>query len=183
MSNLFVCLEGADATGKTTVARCLTSLMNATYYKSPTGPFAECYLLLEDKVDPLTRYFFFRAATQHDSRQVAELLETSPVVCDRFIDTTFVDHVILDPRVRDAHKPVGLIIPNLVVVLTADESVRRSRLAKRTKQTSLERDEAFQRKVDSLYCTLGYPTYDTSKTTPQQAAEEIFECFVKTSQK
>lgn len=83
---LFICLDGIDGTGKTTTARVLARQLNAMYYKSPGGMFAKArYMVDGDGIDPLTRYFYYRAATQYDSQAISRILAYSAVVCDRYI--------------------------------------------------------------------------------------------------
>jgi len=66
---IFICVEGVDAVGKTEVGKCLAERLGYQYYKSPGGLFSSARSIVDTDVDPLTRYFFYRAATQHDSKE------------------------------------------------------------------------------------------------------------------
>jgi len=177
---LFLCLEGADATGKTTIAHCLAERLRATYYKTPGGIFARFRPLLDKIGDPVSRYLFFRAAIQQDSLLIRDLLLREPVVCDRYIYSTFASHVALDERIASIHTTLDLVIPDLVVVLTATSATRQTRLCARNEVTPLERKADYQCLVDEIFRGLGFPVIDTTGTTPEEAASLILSTFLKT---
>jgi len=92
---VFICIEGLDASGKTSISQALARVLGASYYKSPGGPYAEARKIVDEVVDPLTRYFFYRAAVQYDSGVIRNLLTRTSVVCDRYIYSTIACHAAM----------------------------------------------------------------------------------------
>ena len=142
---LFVCIEGLDATGKTSVSQALAPHLGAYYYKSPGGPYAEARRIVDEVVDPITRYFFYRAAVQYDSNIIRGLLQNGSVVCDRYIYSTIVCHAAMDERIQGLFETTGLVMPDYVFVLTANEDVRMRRLAWRLCVSAMEKNLFLQR--------------------------------------
>lgn len=171
--SLFICLEGVDAVGKTEVSKCVAAKLGYQYYKSPGEPFAAIRNIVDENVDPLTRYFFYRAATQNDSRAIGELLKTSGVVCDRYIYSTFAFHGAMDTIVQSLFELTKLIMPDQTFILTAVEEVRKARLAHRPDVKTLELNLALQRQAERVFMTFGHPVVDTSRTTVEEAADII----------
>jgi len=171
--SLFVCLEGVDCVGKTSVAESLARRINAVYYKSPGGMYAKERKVVDESVDPLRRYFFYRAAVQYDSGIIAGLLRFSPVVCDRYIYSTFAVHAAMDEKIQSLFETTGLVIPDYIFLLTADEAVRKNRLAERSRVTLLESNFPLQKKSDELFKLQGHQVIDTTSTTVDEVVETI----------
>ena len=128
---------------------------------------------VDESVDPLRRYFFYRAAVQYDSGEIAKLLETSSVVCDRYIYSTFAVHAAMDEKIQALFELTGLVMPDHVFLLTADEAVRKKRLAERSVVSALESNFVLQRKADELFKLQGHPAIDTTNTTADEVVEII----------
>lgn len=169
----FICLEGVDAVGKTEVGKRLAEKLGYQYYKSPGGLFASARGIVDDDVDPLTRYFFYRAATQYDSKKIAEMLATSGVVCDRYIYSTFAFHAAMDAKIQSLFELTGLLIPDYTFVLTAREKVRSQRLRRRVGVKDLELNLPLQQQADRIFKTFGHQTVDTSNTTVEEATDML----------
>src|SRR5262249_6496329 len=105
-----------------------------------------------------------RGSVQYDSGCIRELLKTGSVVCDRFIYSTVVYHAAMDDRVHALAETTGLLVPDYVFVLTANEETRAKRLAERQNKSVLEKDPSLQRRVDELFKAQGYPIIDTTNT-------------------
>ncbi|OGG51348.1 hypothetical protein A2704_03750 [Candidatus Kaiserbacteria bacterium RIFCSPHIGHO2_01_FULL_54_36b] len=168
--NPFICLEGVDAVGKTEVAKCLATRLGHSYYKSPGEPFASVRKMVDESVDPLTRYFFYRSATQHDSKCIASLLATSGLVCDRYIYSTFAFHGAMDPLIQSLFELTGLRMPDHTFLLVTREEVRARRLQTRLDANALDLNIALQRRADRIFRTFGLTVIDTSDTTVEEAA-------------
>lgn len=173
----FICLEGVDGVGKTEISKSLAARLGYQYYKSPGAVFASVRDLVDRDVDPLTRYFFYRAATQHDSRAISEILKSSGVVCDRYIYSTFAFHGAMDPQIPPLFDLTQLLMPDHAFVLTAREEVRIARLNCRIDVKETERNLALQYQADRLFKTFGHTTIDTSDTTVEEATEIIINCL------
>lgn len=171
--SLFICLEGVDAVGKTEICKSLAARLGYQYYKSPGALFAPVRDLVDQDVDPLTRYFFYRAATQDDSRCIRQLLQTSGVVCDRYIYSTFAFHGAMDAQVQSLFELTQLVMPDYTFVLTAREDVRATRLLGRLEMKELEHNLALQRQADRIFKTFGHTVVDTSDTTVEEATDAI----------
>lgn len=171
--NLFVCIEGVDCVGKTSVAELLARRIDAVYYKSPGGMYAKERKVVDELVDPLRRYFFYRAATQYDSGIIGGLLKHSSVVCDRYIYSTFAVHAAMDEKIQSLFEITGLVMPDYVFLLTADEAVRRKRLAERYDVNVLEGNFLLQKKADELFKLQGHIVVDTTSTTVDEVVEAI----------
>ena len=135
MNKTFICIEGVD--GESTVAQALCEKLQAIYYKSSGGGFAQARQIVDEIVDPLTRYFFYRAAVQHDSGVIRSLLNMASVVCDRYIYSTFAFHMAMDERIQSLFETTDLIMPDRVILLTADKEVRRRRILQKPKTSAL----------------------------------------------
>lgn len=167
--SLFICLEGVDAVGKTEVSKCLASKLGYQYYKSPGSPFVEVRHIVDEKVDPLTRYFFYRASTQNDSRNLAEMLKVSGVVCDRYIYSTFAFHGAMDAGIQSLFERTRLTMPDHTFLLSAREDVRLARLKMRASVSPLEFNVALQRQAERMFGNFGHSLIDTSDTTVEEA--------------
>ena len=172
----FICLEGIDGVGKTTVARIIARHLGAVYYKSPGGKFAETrHMVDSNDIEPLTRYFFYRAATQYDSESIKRILRHSTVVCDRYIYSTFAFHIAMDPRVESLIEMTGLMVPDYTFLLTANEKVRLERLGTRSAVSNLEENTNLQRKANRLFLSQGHVVIDTSHITACKVADNILD--------
>lgn len=174
--NTFITLDGVDGTGKTTVAKILASDRSFHYYKSPTGPFAQLRKEVDSRAAPLERYCFYRMATQYDSTQIGQLLETSHVVCDRYIASTAAYHIAMDARIRVVHDDNGLLKPHFTFLLGARSDVRDKRILERAKMLSdakLEGDSALLDRVAEIFRSFGLVYIDTSDITAEEVATKI----------
>jgi thymidylate kinase len=163
-----------DFVGKTTVSLALARLLGAVYYKSPGGKYAETRKLVDETIDPLQRYLFYRESVQYDSGEISKLLEFSSVVCDRYIFSTFAFHAALDESLQSRFECEGIIMPHHVFLLTADENVRLKRLAKRSVTAGLDKNMPVQRKADEIFRRQGHIVLDTTHTTDEETANAIF---------
>jgi thymidylate kinase len=177
----FICLEGVDAVGKTAISQSLAARLGYQYYKSPGPEFASVRDLVDLNVDPITRYFFYRAATQYDSRCISKALEISGVVCDRYIYSTFAFHRAMDGQIQSLFELTQLVMPNYTFVLTADENIRKARLLARAEVKELESNLTLQRRSDRIFRSFGHPVVDTSYTTVEEATDILLSYIEKGS--
>lgn len=175
-TNVFVSIDGADGVGKTTVAKILASDGSFRYHKSPAGPFAQLRKEVDAHATPLERYCFYRLATQYDSVQVSQSLETTPVICDRYIASTAAYHIAMDARIRIIHSDAGLLKPDFAFLLGARSEIRDKRILERAKISSdakLESDSAFLDRVAEIFMSFGLVYIDTSDITAEEVATKI----------
>jgi len=175
-AKVFITIDGVDGVGKTTVAQLLASDGAFHYYKSPAGPFAQLRKEVDGHATPIERYCFYRTATQYDSTEIGRLLETTSVVCDRYIASTAAYHIAMDARIRVVHSDDGLLKPNFAFLLGARSEIRDKRILGRAKMLSdakLEGDSALLDRVASIFMSFGLVYIDTSDITAEEVATEI----------
>lgn len=180
--NMFVTIDGVDGVGKTTVAQLLVSGCGFKYYKSPGGPFAKLRHEVDNHVNPIARYCFYHLATQHDSNEIRRLLETTSVVCDRYIASTMAYHVALDDRILSIHDDMRLLKPDFSFLLGVDTETRDRRIRERTdvlSDTKLEADSAFLDKVSEVFNSLDLISIDTRDISPAEVAAKIKEVITR----
>ena len=176
--SLFISIDGVDGVGKTTVCEALAEALEAIYFKSPSQPFNFIRKLVDTNINPLTRYFFYRAAIQNDSQHIQELLASGhSVICDRYIFSTYAYHLALDERVEKLYEQTGIVMPSKSILLSASPEVRWKRISQRFinqgYDKELEKDIALQNKVASIFQTLDMYEVDTSNITVNETVDLI----------
>lgn len=174
--HIFISLDGVDGVGKTTVAKLLAADGSFQYYKSPAGPFAQLRKEIDAHATPLERYCFYRLATQFDSTQISQLLETNSVVCDRYIASTVAYHIAMDARIRVIHDDAELLKPHFAVLLGARSEVRDKRILERAKVLSdvkLEGDSTLLDRVAEIFMSFSLIYIDTSDIAAEKVAIAI----------
>lgn len=176
---LFITLDGVDGVGKTTTCALLAASLNATLFKSPSEPFLSTRHIVDTNIEPLTRYFFFRAANQHDSLKIEALLnEGKTIVCDRYVYSTYAYHAVMDERVNGIFERTGLVAPDLSILLSAPSQTRQERLQARKLQDQaydriLENNSEYQDRVQDFFQYLEMFEIDTAIHTPEQVVRII----------
>lgn len=174
--NIFISIDGVDGVGKTTVAKILATDSSFQYHKSPDGPFAQLRKEIDAHATPVERYCFYRVAIQNDSNQIAQLLETVSVVCDRYVASTIAYHVALDARISTIHNSGGLLEPDFAFLLGAHSDVRNRRILKRKKIFSdrrLESNSELLDRIAGIFMSLGLIYIDTNHMTAEEVAMKI----------
>jgi thymidylate kinase len=174
--HIFISLDGVDGVGKTTVAKLFTADESFQYHKSPAGPFAQLRKEVDAHASPLERYCFYRLATQFDSAQIIRLLETSSVVCDRYIASTAAYHIAMDARIRVIHNDTGLLKPHFAFLLGARSEICDKRILERAKVLSdekLEGNSILLDRVAEIFMSFGLIYIDTSDITAEEVATAI----------
>jgi thymidylate kinase len=173
----FVCIEGLDAVGKTTVAKALAVALEGVYYKTPSSPYDSLRASIDAKADPVARFYFYLSAVAFASAEIGELLKTSPVVCDRYLYSTVAYHRAMDARLRADGHALGLLVPDYAALLVVDEGERLRRLSGRAggpvHDAKWEADTAFLAKVEREFRTMPLTVVDTSTLTVAGVVEHI----------
>ena len=154
---LFITLDGVDGTGKSTVGRLLASSGRYTYYKTPSGQFAQMRGEIDKHATPLERYCFYRVATQFDSDQIRVRLKNQSVVCDRYIASTLAYHLAMDSRIAGIHTCSELVVPDFAILLLASPNERTRRLDIRATMASdaaLEQNRELLDRVQESFLAL-----------------------------
>lgn len=175
-TSVFITIDGVDGVGKTTVAQLLASDGSFHYYKSPAGPFAQLRKEVDNHATPIERYCFYQIATQYDSTKISRLLETTSVVCDRYIASTAAYHIAMDARIRVIHTDNGLLRPHFAFLLGTRSEIRDKRILERAKllsDTKLEGDSALLDRVAQIFMSFGLIYIDTSDITAEDVTAKI----------
>lgn len=174
----FICVEGIDGTGKSTVAREAARRLNGIYYKTPPEPFSGIRQVVDRVSDPYARALYYVAAVAYAATEIHCLCEIAPVVCDRYIFSTIAYHEVLAPEVGAAVRSLPFDPPDHSFLLVAEESERLRRLEERAKQLELpplnrDYDSGFLARVQEKFLGLGLTLIDTTHATSDEVAALI----------
>lgn len=190
---IFICIEGLDATGKTTLVDSLAKEISATKLKSPPtiqvpalqGP-SDIRSYFDEK-NPIIRRAYYRSANLFASEIArSEIEDGSNVVMDRYWAST-VAYSALDCidwfHQWQGRYPEELIVPDLTILLTVNEEIRLQRLHGRNQQITPEEhvissSEHSERRQMILSAYRSFPNIfeiDTSGLSPDQVLEKCIE--------
>jgi len=128
--HFFVVLEGFDGAGKSTTAAHLADQIKGVVYRTPSAP----YLAIRDDVDRhasfVERTLFYAAAVARASSEIERLLQSSHVICDRYLGSTVAYHEPVWPMAKML-RALPVLQPDLTVVLTVGDIARDERLRAR----------------------------------------------------
>lgn len=126
----FIVLEGLGGVGKTTVGKILAEKIGGVYIKTPTAPFLSARKEIDACADPMARFFFYLSTVIQVSAEISHIIETTPVVCDKYILATVCWHRAMG---IDVHMPefVKIRVPDFTFLLTCSEFKRIKRLDQR----------------------------------------------------
>ena len=139
-AGFFVVIEGADGTGKTTLAAKLANHLGATLTAEPSYSPIGWWVRrnLSDLPAVALPYLFAADRAQHVTETIAPALAAGEiVVCDRYIPSS-VAYQGLDAITLNSSFPV----PDLTILLTVSPEVARQRIAARDALTPFEERHA-----------------------------------------
>ncbi len=175
----FICLEGIDGVGKSATARALARRLGAHHYRTPPPPFDAIRRHVDATGDFRARYHFYLAAVHCASVEIASLVRSAPVVCDRYLYSTLAYHAPLAGQEPSLGQFAHLFLPSPAILLTVAEDLRRERLARRglgrLPDAQWEADPAYLAQVQEQFRSFGLVELDTTGLTPEQAAEKIIQ--------
>jgi thymidylate kinase len=160
---MFINIEGGNASGKTTIINKLVDALQrrgkkVIYLKSPTLPFDKMWTSIND-CDTLTKYYFFRAVAQNDSKKIEELLKVYDfVILERYLYETEAFDLTLEKlnsenKIKKHINYGDLLKPDITFFLTVSEHERQKRIDTRNNDKSIcywERPE-FQKEYNKFY--------------------------------
>lgn len=176
-AGFFVVIEGADGTGKSTLAAKLANHLGATLTAEPSyGPIGWWVRKNLSELPAVALPYLFAAdRAQHVTETIAPALAAGEmIVCDRYIPSS-VAYQGQDAIALNTSFPV----PDLTILLTVSPEVARQRIAARDALTPFEERHAADlgaRYVAALNA-LGwrYVTIDASAST-EEVLREAVEC-------
>ncbi|AZL15562.1 dTMP kinase [Rickettsiales endosymbiont of Stachyamoeba lipophora] len=140
----FIAIEGIDGSGKSTQSKLLaahfTKLgLNVTLTREPGGTDKAEILrnvILNNKFANITEMLLFQAARyEHVANLIKpQLQQDYLIICDRFIDSTFVYQGLngVDQElINTIHQLTSKILPDLTILMDADISLCQERLSNR----------------------------------------------------
>ena len=150
--NAFIVLEGVDGSGKTTVGKELSKRLGARFYQTPSGFFRNCRDVVENW-HPMLRFFLYLSASIHSSFEISRILKENPVVCDRYIYSTWTYHMVYGCKFLEHISLHWLPIrhPDTVYYLCVSKREREERISSRRNNTKKDMDSDLLEKVDKVF--------------------------------
>ena len=181
-----ILIEGLDGVGKSTLVRSLAAHIGATVIASPPnlpdpGDPSRDLRLRMDTAEKGARREYYRASNFHASLLIEEARLDQPVILDRYWPST-ASFAVLDDDIPDWEPlgawPLGLVEPDVMVVLTVSEAKRRERMEDRGLQVTEEEEmlaegTAERAKVSDALLHFEPIEIDTSNLTPHEVLDEV----------
>jgi pyruvate kinase len=163
-----IAIEGADGTGKTSVAKELAQVLDGVYIPTPPNAYQHLREFFEEpERSHFARFFFYTGALWESWTQIEHQSRLRPVVLDRWTLSLELYHELL----------IGMTISGIIenaippradldIILTASDDVISERLCTKSGSTfdkELHHDLDFQKAVRSIFQTRGKYIMDTSQ--------------------
>ena len=148
---MFIVIDGADGTGKTTLCPILAKTIGAVALRTPPEHFEKSREKIDRNASPLEKYNYYKAGVIETSKDIRKLaIEGKHVVIDRYWLTTIVYHEIIGVPTHRADFG-DIIEPDLTIILTLNIDIQIQRM--HTRGLSI-RDEQMIEKQEII--TAGY---------------------------
>ena len=132
---VFIVVEGADGSGKSTVAKLLAKKLNAVFLETPDEKLRAVRKEIDDfyKGRALASHLFYASAVAYASERARELLEggESVVVVRYWASTAAYDGVVRDSGMDDSAWIGKILPPHFTCFLQVSAEVRRKRMGVR----------------------------------------------------
>ncbi|XP_078482818.1 UMP-CMP kinase 2, mitochondrial-like [Ciona intestinalis] len=167
-----IVIEGLDATGKSTLTENLAKRLNGCARKSPLDYVMHLRKTFDSHFQ-LLRRAYYAIGNYAFAAQVAHDAQSGPVVCDRFWHSTAAYAIATDVKVGDeTHLPPAghwvyswphdLLKPDIVILLTISDELRRSRLEGRNtektdEEVRMEKSRLFRQRIAEVYKRMDNP--------------------------
>ena len=158
-SNSFYAIEGDNGVGKSSVIRGLSKMIQFCSVSTPTKGYGGIRKYIHERDCTHAKFFYYLSSIFDVTKEIEEGLETSNVICDRYLASTFIDFLILSgndfEKVKGLYRLVteALIMPKKTILLKCDHEVRVKRVKQR-KSLSPANDNLsreYSRKTDEYY--------------------------------
>lgn len=141
--NKFVVMEGIMGSGKTTLAKMLAEELGGFYYNTPES-FLEMRPIADSEFSLEARYFFYLSLNMQVSSEVSELLKEKPVICDKYIWSTFCYHKTFGLNIPEFPRP-DILLPDFCFLVFCDDNTRLERISRRDPINDYSKDTERQR--------------------------------------
>lgn len=173
--NKFIVLEGIMGSGKTTLARMLVEKLDGYYYNTPKS-FHEMRLVADRYLSIEARYHFYLSLNLQVSSEVKELLKKKPVICDKYVWSTFCYHKALGLNLSCIPR-LDILMPNFCFLVFCEDRIRLDRISKRDPTNDYSKDfmrQELERKcLEEFKKALPNMVIDNSLDDPQNAFLKI----------
>ena len=191
LNHRFIVIEGVDGVGKTTIARTLAFQLGAVYVRTPTSTLESFVQHTSDgakmklrhyvdqlaRTSPRTRFLFYLFCVSEASHHIEGLLETTDVVCDRYLASTLAYHRVLEPELASVDVEwIDCLQPDFQFLLEVNNTREHvDRLAGRLPRSdkALEENMAFLDAVKREFRQLGLQVVDTTGRSIEGIVREI----------
>ncbi len=183
--NSFFAIEGIDGTGKSTIAKMLEERLGAIKLsrKKSNSLVSKIQELKNNKASEEELHHLYLEALLETSASVEKSLSNNHVVVARWLGTEVAAHKIYATKnggkaAKIGYKKLGILVPDYVILLTADAEVRKARMAVRGKLgkndlASLENGCQGWVIKETYKLYKGVIEIDTSKKTPDEVVDAI----------
>lgn len=176
---MFIALEGADGTGKTTLCGVLAERLGATSYSTPPKKYLELRTGVDRHSTPEESYRFYRDGIYDASDEISILLRNDgKVVCDRYWLSTYSCHQVMGVSVSKSDFQ-SIVFPTLTVLLALNHQVQFGRMLHRGMSVGDRRLLDKQRDITSAFCrnalefNVPFLLIDTQRFSPAVCVEII----------
>ncbi len=200
----FITVHGIDGTGKTTTTDMLVHALDSGNIKAVNydlyelekleNPFSQAKERVLREATPSAQLAYYLGSTLYHSDKIEKLLhEGYSVVKSRYIDDVLAHHAELGvENVREIARLFPIVQPDLRVILTINEEVRRERIVKRGEFDIKDREiripgsrldffENYLLDISSKLIKIGKAIkIDTTHLDPQQVSQHIIDHLLTT---
>lgn len=180
---MFVVLEGADGTGKTTLCGALAEKLGATAYTTPPEKYMGIRTRVDKEAPAEEHYRFYRDGIYDASDEIKVLLQSgSKVVCDRYWLTTYTYHQVMGVPVSRTDFD-SVVVPTLTVLLTLNHEVQIGRILRRGMSVGDRRVLDKQREIavafyrNVLEFNVPFVLIDTQRFSPEACTEIVLKAL------
>lgn len=170
----FVVLEGIDGTGKSIVSGLVASKIAGVKVSTPMEPYAsQRPKFREETWNAEESFDFYLEAVKDASLKILAMCQETPVVCDRYVASTYAYHtgMGLDSALASQKIEQGnLFMPDISYQLDADDEILMQRL---TQRGSKPLKKEWLDKIRNAYQLFNYILVDTSNLTAEEVADVI----------
>ncbi len=145
MKHKLIVIEGIDNVGKTSSAKLLVNkLLNqgisAIYYKTPPEQFNETTKTVNETALRDAHFLYHAAMVKYAESQIAQLLISKTVICDRWFFSTYAYHIAAGSQLQLHWKNLMEIKPSYSFLLLVNNETERIRRAIRKKSYAEKHD-------------------------------------------